>query len=252
MTDATQDAFLADIVAAPASDAVRLIYADWLDDRGETDRAEFIRVQCQIAAMDEAGEGVIDPWEGHTCVFDPCPVCVQVDEYTALRVREEGLLAAASVPGGFNTVMPGYISAWTWSRGFVEHVMLSAADFIAHARALRESHPITSVELTTMPEAESSWFGPRLLWRLVGGKVWHGGIRFGDDFYPPTAKMLLDAEFEGIDFRLPNLISPQWASEPSDILADLATIRQNLESGSLVPEPPLYEPLAWRPDYDTV
>jgi uncharacterized protein (TIGR02996 family) len=42
------DAFLADIVAHPDDDAPRLIYADWLDDHGKADRAEFIRLQCRI------------------------------------------------------------------------------------------------------------------------------------------------------------------------------------------------------------
>src|SRR5262249_40357229 len=30
-----------------------LIYADWLDDNGQPERAEFIRVQCLLARMDE-------------------------------------------------------------------------------------------------------------------------------------------------------------------------------------------------------
>jgi uncharacterized protein (TIGR02996 family) len=43
------DAFLRAIGAAPADDAPRLVYADWLDDRGDAARAEFIRVQCELA-----------------------------------------------------------------------------------------------------------------------------------------------------------------------------------------------------------
>jgi uncharacterized protein (TIGR02996 family) len=42
------DAFLRAIHAAPEEDAPRLIYADWLEESGEslwTVRAEFIRVQ---------------------------------------------------------------------------------------------------------------------------------------------------------------------------------------------------------------
>ena len=47
MTD--DDSFLRAIGAAPADDAPRLVYADWLDDHGQPERAEFIRVQCELA-----------------------------------------------------------------------------------------------------------------------------------------------------------------------------------------------------------
>ena len=40
------EAFLADIAENPDDDASRLVYADWLDDHGEADRAELIRLQC--------------------------------------------------------------------------------------------------------------------------------------------------------------------------------------------------------------
>ncbi|HVK11359.1 MAG TPA: TIGR02996 domain-containing protein [Gemmataceae bacterium] len=41
--------FLATIRAAPDDDAPRLVYADWLDEHGDGARAEFIRVQCELA-----------------------------------------------------------------------------------------------------------------------------------------------------------------------------------------------------------
>src|SRR5439155_8900481 len=51
MTDA--DAFLAAIVADPDADGPRLAYADWLGERGDAARAEFLRVQCELAKIDE-------------------------------------------------------------------------------------------------------------------------------------------------------------------------------------------------------
>lgn len=45
-------AFLAAIREAPDDDAPRLIYADWLDENGEAERAEFVRVQCELARLD--------------------------------------------------------------------------------------------------------------------------------------------------------------------------------------------------------
>jgi uncharacterized protein (TIGR02996 family) len=41
--------FLHAICARPEDDGPRLIYADWLDENGECERAEFIRVQCELA-----------------------------------------------------------------------------------------------------------------------------------------------------------------------------------------------------------
>jgi uncharacterized protein (TIGR02996 family) len=46
MTD--RDALLAAITANPDEDTPRLVYADWLQEHDEADRAEFIRVQCRL------------------------------------------------------------------------------------------------------------------------------------------------------------------------------------------------------------
>src|SRR5437016_242826 len=42
------EAFLQAIIAAPADDAPRLIYADWLEENGDPTRAEFIRLRIQL------------------------------------------------------------------------------------------------------------------------------------------------------------------------------------------------------------
>ena len=47
---ATDTAFLRTILADPDDDAPRLIYADWLDENGDSDRAEFIRLQVRLAS----------------------------------------------------------------------------------------------------------------------------------------------------------------------------------------------------------
>jgi uncharacterized protein (TIGR02996 family) len=45
------EAFLSAIHADPDDDTHRLVFADWLDDHGESDRAEFIRVQVELARL---------------------------------------------------------------------------------------------------------------------------------------------------------------------------------------------------------
>jgi uncharacterized protein (TIGR02996 family) len=42
-------AFLRAIAEHPDDDLPRLVYADWLDEHGDPARAEFIRVQCELA-----------------------------------------------------------------------------------------------------------------------------------------------------------------------------------------------------------
>ena len=42
-------AFTEDVIAHPEDDTPRLVFADWLDDRGDAVRAEFIRLQVAIA-----------------------------------------------------------------------------------------------------------------------------------------------------------------------------------------------------------
>src|SRR5947199_5771038 len=45
------DPFLRAILDAPDDELPRLIYADWLDERGDPDRAEFIRLQVELARL---------------------------------------------------------------------------------------------------------------------------------------------------------------------------------------------------------
>lgn len=49
------DAQLAAIRQAPDDDAPRLIYADWLDEQGQVERAEFIRLQILLARPEQLG-----------------------------------------------------------------------------------------------------------------------------------------------------------------------------------------------------
>jgi uncharacterized protein (TIGR02996 family) len=42
--------FLRDILAHPEDDTPRLIYADWLDDHGQPERAEFLRAEYRLEA----------------------------------------------------------------------------------------------------------------------------------------------------------------------------------------------------------
>lgn len=44
-------AFLREIANDPENPAARLVYADWLEEHGECDRAEFLRLEIELAGM---------------------------------------------------------------------------------------------------------------------------------------------------------------------------------------------------------
>src|SRR5258707_14740600 len=91
----TADAFLQAIVATPDDVATRLIYADWLEENGDPERAEFIRVQCQLS---ELAPGDARQSE------------LEIREADLLARHEERWLGA----------LPPALFEWTWRRGFVE------------------------------------------------------------------------------------------------------------------------------------
>ncbi len=49
------------VLAAPDDDAPRLKYADWLAANGQPERAELIRIQIELARLEEAAEPDADP-----------------------------------------------------------------------------------------------------------------------------------------------------------------------------------------------
>jgi uncharacterized protein (TIGR02996 family) len=59
--------FLAAIIADPADDTARLVAADWLDENGDPDRAEFVRAQVALSRLHP--DYTTDP--GVRAAFDP-------------------------------------------------------------------------------------------------------------------------------------------------------------------------------------
>jgi uncharacterized protein (TIGR02996 family) len=118
------EAFLRDIAENPDEDAPRLVYADWLDDHGQPDRAEFIRVQCLRATLPaddpragplegRAAELLRNNWEAWVG-----PLRALVGPYDSRR--GEGWLAGRYHPDGL----------WKFRRGFVDNLALDALTFV--------------------------------------------------------------------------------------------------------------------------
>jgi uncharacterized protein (TIGR02996 family) len=120
-----EEVFLQDVLENPDDDAPRLVYADWLLDRGDADgagRAEFIQLQCALAR--------------------PGPDAPRA----ALRARERGLLDAHHRDWAAPLARMG-CTCWAYSRGFVEGVALPAAAFLAHVPALARAAPVRHLKL---------------------------------------------------------------------------------------------------------
>ncbi len=108
-------AILARILEEPDNDTHRLIAADWLDENGEGERAEFVRVQVELA----------NGQQKCNCVERlPSTVgCSECKRFARLRRRERKLLPAAYFP----TFALGECAQW--KRGFVHNIRCQAAEW---------------------------------------------------------------------------------------------------------------------------
>src|SRR5262245_36424866 len=120
-------AFLEDIIEHPDDDAPRLVYADWLDDHDQHDRAEFIRLQCAMA-REPADHPDRPRWRGRL---------------RALSVHERdwaGPIADRS-------------EAFRFRRGFVEWAEIDAGALVKHPALVRGT-PIRALLLTGLRAAQ--------------------------------------------------------------------------------------------------
>ena len=143
---------LAAVLREPGDDNVRLVYADWLQEHGDEARAEFIRVQVEIAAAPEcAVPGYCSDGSGK------CRVCERLAE---LRRRERELLRKTQ-PGEFHdwsvcrdclwhAPIPHGGWQWEFRRGFVECVTCAASEWLREGDAILAAHPVRKVVLTTL------------------------------------------------------------------------------------------------------
>jgi uncharacterized protein (TIGR02996 family) len=117
------DGLLQDILAHPDDDAPRLVYADWLDEHGDPDRAEFIRVQCEAARL------------GQDKAFRP-----------ALHKRGQKLLDRHRAEW-LREVPAPLREGVEFKRGFVGWLHCSAREFLRGAERLFRHAPVRSVRL---------------------------------------------------------------------------------------------------------
>ena len=145
MTDTHLDALLLAVLADPNDDGPRLIYADAIDEAGECDRAEFIRVQVELARLGDDG-GPIAHDIGDQC---GCYLCV-------LRRRGRELLDGER---DYEWFFPQWLFprgafaleghwAWGFRRGFVDEVRCPLADWLKYGPEVVRRQPVERVRVT--------------------------------------------------------------------------------------------------------
>jgi uncharacterized protein (TIGR02996 family) len=151
-----EQSFVEDIVARPDDDAPRLIFADWLEDHGDPQRAEFIRRQCERAAkLGDAGE--LQSW------LDCRPTvsygsrrehpfahsilgALDVDE-SAWSDTEGRSLEAHLEETGRERWLRGLSLPIAFRRGFPERIETGAYEYLQHADILERIAPVQAIRL---------------------------------------------------------------------------------------------------------
>jgi uncharacterized protein (TIGR02996 family) len=128
---------LADILAHPGDDTPRLVYADWLEESGEGERAEFIRAQIELAACPEP--------DGRCRCGKPacrwCPI-----QWRVARLLLERSLSWLDRPCmDLESATAG--RACHYRRGFVEAVRCTLDGWKAHGPDIVRAHPVREVSI---------------------------------------------------------------------------------------------------------
>ena len=142
--DLTQQQLYAAVLAEPDADEPRLVYADYLDERGDP-RGEFIRLQCELADL---------PAEDQ--------------RYGELRWREQQLLTKharqwvkelpkiANFTWGIEySAEPCQVASWTrrwFRRGFVEEGTFKHPKFTRDFDKVREHAPVRYLRFNAQPD----------------------------------------------------------------------------------------------------
>lgn len=173
-----RDMLLRAVLEDPGDDTVRLVYADWLEENGDSERAEFIRVQCELTRLTLR-------LKQHG--FSDAKDIDWFSRLERLRTRGRELLSASYRTDWFELChvcpWPGGRDDLVWAagkgtdvrtyfggkvgRGFVAEVSATTNLFTEEvARELFSKHPVTKValndreplNLTSNPDGSVCWF----------------------------------------------------------------------------------------------
>ncbi len=186
-----EQALLQTVLQNPDDDAPRLVLADFLEEHGQEERAEFIRVQCELAEIDlfEAtpairmkADNLMERYRKNA----PIPLRANTPavrlvrhrlKLDALHRRERELSTLENCCNWFT--LPGSAALWNhnagfngWGfvdgaqirceikRGWPEAITCSFSDWLTHHAAILAAVPLLEVTLTDRPS--QSWINEQI------------------------------------------------------------------------------------------
>jgi uncharacterized protein (TIGR02996 family) len=166
-----RDAFMQAIIERPDDDTPRLVFADWLDDHGDVERAELIRRQCSLSSLPPSSPEFAAIQERVQPLLN-----ARLNDFLTPLTRLRGLRFVETTratmwgtsPCGGSTL---YHCKAVFRRGFVEEITLPGREnirtFARHAEALFRLTPLRHLEVTDvrgMSETlDQGWF-PTAYW----------------------------------------------------------------------------------------
>ena len=194
----TGDAILRAVFDSPYDDTPRLVFADWLEEHGDPLRAEFIRLQCELAGQPDCERPEFCGGD-----YENCPACARVfaadDRHTEvwgqIGTRLSLPLVGLGWSVGFRGINLGRPSPRaTFNRGFVAWTYLTAADFTARHDHLFKTEPVASVFIEDIEPASEH-----------GGAYVFTAERLTPHLPESLARDIVGAEFRSRDAALSGL-----------------------------------------------
>jgi uncharacterized protein (TIGR02996 family) len=177
------------ILEHPEDDALRMVYADWLDDHDQPERAEFIRLQCELSRINPGPDEHAKASRLLSRYHKGAPVCMRARAPATLLMRESILLDECGekwfrADRGMDPFCPVERNAWMfrplrsmtpfsywlgYARGLLGRFDGTLSEWLAHGAALTIAAPVEAVVLVGKePEGypaagnlprEWSWWG---------------------------------------------------------------------------------------------
>jgi len=127
MPSELERAFFDRIRDEPGEDGPRLIFADWLDEDGQPDRAEFIRLQCALARLPE-------------------------DDPRRPEIRERERILADEHKEIWKQKLAPFVADSEFRRGVIDSVSVDVRQFLTSGSAIFDFAPVRKVRFLNVGE----------------------------------------------------------------------------------------------------
>jgi uncharacterized protein (TIGR02996 family) len=156
------DAFLEAIRDEPDGDVHRLVYADWLEEQGDPARAEFIRLQCQLAQMPPDAprrqelmrrqEELLSAHGGRWALPESAGAVRSGEAVLSPESTGGPALSVSLQLGGAAPARAGV----RFHRGFVDELQVTGGDLTCAGLVLRH-HPVRTLRRVTPRRSTAIW-----------------------------------------------------------------------------------------------